>query len=102
MLSSWCRGPRLSRPLPGEWSRLELLDIRPLICCCLRVKRAADSRSAARSAAADSRSRSRALWAGQDSNLRPTDYESCEILSRAFDLARGVRSSSILSGEFAG
>src|ERR687891_986712 len=37
MLSSWCRGPRLSRPLPGERSRSQLLDIQPLICCCLRV-----------------------------------------------------------------
>jgi hypothetical protein len=27
MVASWCRGPRLSRPSPGERSRSGLLDI---------------------------------------------------------------------------
>jgi DNA-binding GntR family transcriptional regulator len=31
MVISWCRGPRLSRPSPGERSRAELLDMESLI-----------------------------------------------------------------------
>ncbi len=41
-------------------------------------------------------------WAGEDSNLRPTDYEFSRKASREFVCGSGVRSGSILSREFGG